>query len=387
MSRDLIVFALSLFTWGIGESMFFIFQPLYLQQLGASPLQIGTILGGMGIAMAAAHIPAGHLSDRIGRRPLIWTAWLLGLTAAWMMALASSLPAFIAGMLLYNLTAFVSSPMNSYITAARGNLTIGRVLTFISASYNAGAIIGPWLGGLIAEHYNLNSIYRVSASIFILSSLIVLFLRPQPVDRQEHIDAPKVPVFNPRLVAYLGVTFLAMFAMYLPQPLTPNYLQNERGLSYGQIGQLGSISGVGIVLLNLALGSLTARTGFLLGQVAMLAYALLLWKSNQFGFYALAYALVGGFRVARSLAIAQVRNLAHQSRMGLIYGINETVASSTVILAPPLAGWIYSQDPRAIFIVSAVLILISILVSARFLPGSTHHPPVVSTAQKLDNLV
>jgi MFS family permease len=155
MSRDLLFFAITLFTWGIGESMFFIFQPLYLQHLGASPLQIGTILGAMGIALAAAHIPAGYLADRLGRRPLIWAAWLLGTIAAWAMALAPSLPLFISGMLLYNLTAFVSSPMNSYITAARGNLSIARVLTFVSATYNAGAIIGPWLGGQIAERYNL----------------------------------------------------------------------------------------------------------------------------------------------------------------------------------------------------------------------------------------
>ena len=374
MSRDLIVFAVTLFTWGVGESMFFIFQPLYLQHLGASPLQIGTILGAMGIAMAAAHIPAGYLADRLGRRPLIWAAWLLGTIAAWVMALAPSLPLFITGMLLYNLTAFVSSPMNSYITAARGNLSIGRVLTFISASYNAGAIIGPWLGGQIAERYSLNTIYHLSAALFIVSCLCILFLRPQPVDPPEHKDQPRQPFFTPRLATYLGVTFVAMFAMYLPQVLAPNFLQNERGLHYDQIGQLGSISGVGIVLLNLSLGSLTARTGFLLGQVAMLAYALLLWQGEQFGFYALAYALVGGFRVARSLAIAQVRSLAHQSRMGLVYGVNETVASSTVILAPPLAGWLYSHAPSLIFIISAILIVISLLVSARFLPSAPPSP-------------
>jgi len=379
MSRDLIIFAVTLFTWGVGESMFFIFQPLYLQHLGASPLEIGTILGAMGIALAAAHIPAGYLADRLGRRPLIWFAWVLGAIAAWVMALAPSLPLFIAGMLFYNLTAFVSSPMNSYITAARGSMSIGRVLTFISASYNAGAIIGPWLGGQIAERYSLNTIYRLSASIFIVSCLFILFLRPQPVDPPEHKDKPRQPFFTSRLAIYLGVTFLAMFAMYLPQVLAPNYLQNEQGLDYGQIGQLGSISGAGIVLLNLALGSLTARAGFLIAQVAMLAYALLLWKGDQFGFYALAYALVGGFRVARSLAIAQVRNLAHQSRMGLVYGINETVAASTVILAPPLAGWLYSHDPSLIFIISAILILISLLVSARFLPVAPPYHPAGSS--------
>src|SRR5512140_1288350 len=96
----------ALFTWGIGESMFLLFQPIYLQQLGAKPIEIGVILGVFGAVMTFAHIPAGHLSDRIGRRPMILASWLIGILAAALMALASTLPVFIAGVLLYGLTAF-----------------------------------------------------------------------------------------------------------------------------------------------------------------------------------------------------------------------------------------------------------------------------------------
>src|SRR5689334_5127789 len=110
----------ALLLWGTGESMFFIFQPIYLSQLGANPVQIGTILGAAGVAMLSAHIPAGYLADRIGRRPLLFASWLLGLLSAWMMALAQELPLFIAGLLVYSFTTFVTAPMNSYITAARG---------------------------------------------------------------------------------------------------------------------------------------------------------------------------------------------------------------------------------------------------------------------------
>ncbi len=58
-----------MFTWGIGEGMFLIFQPIYLEQLGADPLLIGAILGAAGITMAIAQAPAGHLADRIGPGP------------------------------------------------------------------------------------------------------------------------------------------------------------------------------------------------------------------------------------------------------------------------------------------------------------------------------
>jgi len=68
MSRDLILIAISMFTWGVGEGMFLYFQPIYLQQLGADPVRIGAILGGFGLMMTISHMPAGYLADRLGRR-------------------------------------------------------------------------------------------------------------------------------------------------------------------------------------------------------------------------------------------------------------------------------------------------------------------------------
>jgi len=368
MSRDLIFLALALFSWGVGESMFFIFQPLYLEQMGASPIGIGTILGAMGIAMAVAHIPAGHLADRIGRRPLIRAAWLIGMVACWLMALARSLPILIVGMLFYNLTAFVSSPMSSYITTARGRLSIARALTFISSFYNAGAIIGPWVGGQIAGQFGLRNIYLTSASIFILSTCFILLLKRQPIDQFDHTEQTIPGRFDRKLILFLGIMFFAMFAMYLPQPLTPNYLQTVRGLDFAQIGQLGSIAGLGLVIMNVSLGSLKPRLGLFIGQLAVLVFSVLLWQDHPYIVFCLAYFLMGGFRVARLFITAMVRGLVHQSRMGLVFGITETVAGITVILSPPLAGWLYSINPSSIYITSSILISLTILASWYFLP-------------------
>ena len=124
MSRDLILVAVALFTWGIGEGMFFIFQPIYLQQWGASPVLIGVVVGAMGAAMAIAQIPAGYLADRLGGRGLMRVAWVIGLAATLMMGFASSLAIFITGMLVYGLTAYVTAPLNSYIASARGKWSI-----------------------------------------------------------------------------------------------------------------------------------------------------------------------------------------------------------------------------------------------------------------------
>src|SRR5512137_2648843 len=103
MTRDLVLVAISLFTWGLGEGMFLIFQPLYLQQMGVDPKIIGVILGGAGIAMSMAQLPAGYLSDRIGQRPLMWASWVMGMLATGIMALAGSTAWFSIGILFYGL--------------------------------------------------------------------------------------------------------------------------------------------------------------------------------------------------------------------------------------------------------------------------------------------
>lgn len=364
MGRDLILLSLSLFTWGLGEGAFLSFQPLYLQQLGADPLRIGAILGGYGLAATLAHIPAGYIADRLGRRPVLWAAWILGILTTWIMALATSLPVFVTGMLLYSMTSFVIAPLNSYVAAAHGKWSVGRVLTLVSASYNAGAVLGPTLGGIIGERFGFRTIFLVAASIFIVSTLVILFIHKQPVDAPHPEERGKNLLRNNRYVYFLLAYFLATFAMYLPQPLSPNFLQNQRSLGLVQIGQLYSISSLGIVVFNLVLGQINARLGFLIGQVAVGMFAMILWQGHGIIWYGIAYFLLGGFRSGRTLATAQIRSIVNKSNMGLAFGLAETLTAMALFLAPPLAGFLYDRDPLSIYMLSLVLIAGSVLVSA-----------------------
>jgi DHA1 family multidrug resistance protein-like MFS transporter len=368
MTSDLLLIGFSLLTWGLGEGAFFYFQPIYLQQLGADPVQIGFILGVAGVAMTVAHIPAGYLADRVGRKPLLVTAWCMGILSTSLMALATTLPVFVTGMVLYGITAFVVSPLNSYVTAARGKYSVGRAITLTSAMYNTGAIAGPLLGGFIGAQLGLRYIYFFSVGVFVLSTIVILFIHSQPREQHDPENPPVKLLANQRYLGFMVIAFISMFATYLPQPLTPNFLQNIRGISISQIGQIGAISSLGNVVLNLTLGQLDARIGFLLGQAAVTLFTLLIWRGTGFFWYALGYFLLGGFRVSRVLVTAQVRGLIHGAQMGLAYGVTETINTLPIIIAPPIAGLIYSINPEMIYPVSFVLICMSIFISWKFAP-------------------
>ena len=375
MNRSLMWLGVALFTWGIGEAMFVIFQPIYLQQLGATPQVIGWILGGAGLMMTLVPIPAGHISDRWGRRQMLIAAWVAGILATVIMALAKNLVVFVIGVLLYGITLFVVSPLDSYLTAARGKWSVARVITFSGIAYNSGVMIGPTLGGWIGDHYDLRTVYAVSAGIFIFSTLFIFQIEPQPRDHHDPEEPPADLMTNKRYLGFLAVFFIVALVVYLPQPLTPNFLENQRELSLTHIGTLGSIGGVGTVVFNFLLGMLEARTGFLFGQLGVALYALLLWKGTSLGWFAIAYFMLGGFRALRGLGVAQVRPLVHESQMGLAYGIAETVGAATTVIIPPVAGYLYSINPFLIYPVALIAIAIGFVISLIFTPHSKHTPP------------
>jgi MFS family permease len=178
---------------------------------------------------------------------------------------------------------------------------------------------------------------------------------------------------NPRFLSFMGVIFLMIFAMYLPQPLTPNFLQNERGVSLTTLGWIGTAGSIGNVFFNLVLGQFSLRAGLLAGQIVTMLFALILWRGQILPWYALGYFLMGGFRAVRMLIFAEVRLLVHQAQMGLAYGITETVNSLAAILSPLLAGYLYDfVAPEIMYPVSIGLMGVAILVFLIFAPRQTH---------------
>ena len=387
MNRSLLFVALALLLWGVGEGMFFNFVPIYLdRQFMLSKYEIGLVLGAFGFSMAITHIPAGRLADRIGRRPLLVAAWILGLMSTCIMGLALALPLFLIGLFGYGLTAFVASPLSSYVTAARGNWPIGTVLSLTTATFGMGMALGPITGGWIGDNYGMRMSFFVAALMFVLSTIFVFFIERQPVDHHDPESPPPNLRSNQRFMILMGVIAFAIFAMYLAQPLTPNFLEGVRGLSLSETGIIFTVGALGNSIMAILLSRVPPRRGFLIAQALVILFALSIWKGTSLPIYVLGYFLLGGFRAGRPMALAQARELVHDSKMGVTYGIMETISAVIFILTPPLVGLLFESDPMIVYPLSIVLIAISIAVSYFFSPRRVQSAPaIVSEASTQDS--
>ena len=369
MNRNLVSIAIALFLWGVGEGMFFNFVPIRLEtDFLLSKQQVGFALGAFGFFMAVTHLPSGHLSDRIGRKPLLVAAWAIGMVSTLVMGLANALPLYLVGLFGYGLTAFVASPLNSYVTAARGDLEVGRVLSVISSMFSFGMALGPVTGGWIAENYGMNTSYLVAFVVFVFSNLSLIFIQSQPLDVHDPSAPPQNLLKNTRFVNFLMIYAFVVFALYIAQPLTPNFLKGIRELTLTETGWIFSAGALGNSVMMLLLSRFQPRRGFIVAQFMVILFAVLIWQGAGLPIFMLGYFLLGGFRAARPMAMAQARELVHSSQMGISYGAMETVSSIIFIIAPPIAGFIFDRDPFMIYPLAIGLIIVSIFVSYFFAP-------------------
>ncbi len=374
MNRSLLFVASALLLWGFGEGMFFNFVPIYLDnQFHLTKSQIGLVLGIFGFSMALTHIPAGRLSDRFGRRPLLIAAWLAGLIATVLMGFGVALPLFLTGLFLYGLTAFVSSPLSSYVTAARGKWSVGMALSLTTVAFNAGMVFGPVTGGWIGEQFGMRASFLVAAVLFLVSTLLIVLISTQPINHHDPSTPPLSLRKNRQFLVFLLVLAFAVFAMYLAVPLTPNFLESVRGLSLSQTGIVFTAGAFGNAFMALLLSRINPRRGFLVAQALVGLFAISIWQGASLPVFALGYVLLGGFRAARPMAMAQARDLVHDSQMGLTYGTMETVNAIVFILTPPLAGLLFDWAPDFIYPLAIGLILVSMVVSYLFLPRKENH--------------
>jgi MFS family permease len=374
LNRNIPFIAAALFLWGFGEGMFFNFVPIYLgRQFSLGESQIGLVLGAFGLSMAITHIPAGRLADRIGRRPLLISAWMLGLVATLTMGIALSLPLYLVGLFAYGLTAFVSAPLSSYMTAARGRWPVGTVLSLTTATFGMGMVLGPVTGGWIGDQYGMRMSFYVAAVVFVFSNITMFFIEPQPIDRHDPDAPPPDLMTNKHFMILMGVITFAIFAMYLAQPLTPNFLEGVRGLSLSETGLIFTAGALGNSLMAMLFSRIQPRRGFIFAQMLVILFAFAIWRGSSLPVFALGYFLLGGFRAGRPMAMAQARELVHESQMGIAYGIMETISAVIFILTPPLAGVLFERDPMIVYPLAIGLIVASIVVSYFFSPRKVSH--------------
>ena len=165
---------------------------LHAQDLvGATPLLIGMAIGAYGLTQALLQIPFGMLSDRVGRKPVIFGGLILFALGSVVAAMADDIAGVILGRVIQGSGAIAAAVMALTADLTREQVRT-RAMAGIGMSIGMAFALALVLGPALAHWVGLDGIFWFTALLAIGGILILALIVPNPQHSSVHRDAEPV---------------------------------------------------------------------------------------------------------------------------------------------------------------------------------------------------
>lgn len=159
---------------------------------GATPLGIGLAIGVYGLTQALLQIPFGVLSDRIGRKPMIYLGLALFTLGSLLAALADDIVLVIIGRAIQGSGAIAAVVMALTADLTRETVRV-RAMAGIGVSVGLSFAISLVLAPTLAHWVGLSGLFWLTAAFAIAGMLILALVVPDPKRSVVHRDVEPVP--------------------------------------------------------------------------------------------------------------------------------------------------------------------------------------------------
>lgn len=369
-----------------GMSMFLPFLPLYVRQLGVT--EAGQVEFMSGLLFAAPFFAAtvatpvwGFLGDRHGRKLMVVRASLGLALATFLMGFARTVPQLLVLRVLQGaVSGFIAAAL-ALMASSAPRERMGYALGTLQTAIPTGTILGPLVGGALADLVGYRQIFFVTAACNLVGGLLVILLV-----RQEERTTPgagfgrvaenyRVVFRSPQFRRLFFVLFGCQFALMALQPVMALFVESLG--AHGKLlatttGVIFAVTGVASAIAAPRWGRRSDRRGYrpTLGQALLgstvfalpqgLAFApwqLFLWRI-PFGVF------VGGI-VPAVQAMIGIR--APDDRRAGIMGVTSTALMLGNLLGPLVGGAVAGRlGLRSVFFLSTVALL---FILAALYPG------------------
>jgi MFS family permease len=366
----------------IAGSMYGILLPLYLTELGASVVQVGLVFTLSSVVILVLQIFGGWISDSIGRLRAIAIGSIGGVIGFTFMLMANSWETMLIAISISQIPYAVVAPSFGAFIAENSSVgNRGRVYGITDTIYQITGVIGPPLGGYIASFYGFKPMLFVAAILYTLAAGLRIWMATTMRSPEE--PSPQkltVASFKSNIVFMIGmvlsggiVTWIFItdgvsdIAFRLSEQLQPIYLEQLAGIPLIQIGFLGSIFSLSMMVTPIISGRISDKYGervpISLGFLMIFfAYMVFIQVSDFIGF-AITWAIFGVSVGLLSPAYQSlVSKVVPQEKLGIFTGMFRSSLGLISLPAPWLGAQLWERfNPRVPFIITALLALVSVI--------------------------
>lgn len=385
--RNLFVLWIGCFLCACSFSLVMPFLPRFISSLGVQDnlyIWSGLTYAITFVASAIMSPIWGNLADRYGRRPMIIRSGISIGAIYLLMSLVTS-PYQLFGLRMLNgaLSGFIPSSIALLATNTPED-RVGRALALLQTGTAAGTILGPMLGGTLAEFIGIRPTMRVAWILIWVATLLVIVGVKEKVlgagkTRTSPLQDLKTAISHKTLFALMISAMLINASIQSLEPILTEFvptlhqeavLERFTHLVFGRAdahsfiaGFIFSLPAIATVVTAAYWAKVGERLGFakLLAGGLALAGLMVIPQSlvRTAGTLILLRFIYGCMTAAVQPAVnATLATVVHPSFRGRAYGINTSAMFIGSVLGPTLGGMVADNvGPRYVFVFTGVLML------------------------------
>ena len=332
---------------------------------GATPLLIGLAIGAYGLTQALLQIPFGMLSDRIGRKPVIFGGLVLFAFGSVVAALADDIGGIILGRVLQGSGAIAAAVMALTADLTREEVRT-RAMAGIGISIGMAFALALVLGPVLGNWFGLDGIFWLTAILALGGMLILALVVPTPEHSSVHRDAEPVAsqlrgVLADRELMRLDIGVLTlhmmMTSLFLVVPLSMDRLGLDAGHHWWVYLPVLTLSMVAMVPFIIQAEGKGRMKPVFLGAVLTLALALAGLYMFDAGLMTLAFFLFlffTAFNLLEASLPSLISKIAPAGAKGTAMGVFSTSQFAGAFFGGVLGGWVHQRyGAEAVFLFCA----------------------------------
>ncbi len=373
--RTLHLLFASLFFWMFGIGLYEQLIPIYARQLGASPVQLGTLFTIRHLALACGFLIGWASADRWSRRTVIVASWLAATPVPLLLAAAPTYAWLVPGLLLYEITYFGMPALQAFVARRVPPSELASTFGAMGTITSLGFLISPTVGGIFADRLGIPKTLVIAAAFYALSTFLLFRVRWDDADATapgapSRLSMAQVRRLMPSLWIYSGMLLVVLITV----PFGTPFLREVRGLSLAEIGFLGSMVALGAVLLTPVAGRLGDRVGLLptlAGNLAVFAFGMLLTIFGPAALLPVA-AMIRCRSPLQTLGQALIGSQTPTAVLGRVFALGGILSSVLGAVGAFAGGYAYRLDPALPLLISVGMGIVFAAILVWWRPRSLH---------------
>ena len=335
--------------------------PFYAERMGASPFQVGWLIGIYAACQLVSGPILGRWSDTLGRKPLLIASQIGTFVGFIVTAFAPNLWILFLARAIDGATAGNLSLAQAYIADVTRPEERAKSFGIIGIAFGLGFLIGPAISGLLAGFdYRLPIFAAAALSATSVATTWLLLPGVTPGGAGGPAPGRRLSVFDWRAyTAYFSHPLLssrlwqfALFALGFAMFVSGMPLVLERRLTWAgqpfgpeQVGYAWALAGVfGVLWQGPALGRLVHRFGEsrlnLAGFVGYASGYVLMAFVASIPMLVLATAVLSMGSLVRPALTSLITHAAPREEQGAVLGLMQSLNSCASIVGPVFAGFL-----------------------------------------------